>query len=128
MHRLEDVFARVRDGALALDPEAFDRLFAGATALRDAIEQAGREGTEGRDLGPERAELERMSASAPAPAPTRGPAPLPRPSRRRAGGGALAPRRPRPSSGARTRATPRGPASCAWSSRSSTTCSTSSAS
>jgi two-component system, chemotaxis family, sensor kinase CheA len=63
VHRLEDVFARVRDGGLALDPEAFDRLFAGATALRDAIEQAGRDGVEGRDLGPERAELERMCAS-----------------------------------------------------------------
>jgi two-component system chemotaxis sensor kinase CheA len=64
VHRLEDVFARVRDGALPLGPVAFDRLFAGATALRDAIEQAAREGTEGRDLGPERADLEKMAASA----------------------------------------------------------------
>ena len=64
VHRLEDVFARVRDGALPLGPLAFDRLFAGATALRDAIEQAAREGTEARDLGPERRDLETMAASA----------------------------------------------------------------
>jgi two-component system chemotaxis sensor kinase CheA len=65
VHRLEDVFARVREGALLLDPAGFDRLFAGATALRDAIEQAGREGVEGRDLRPERAELEKMSSGEP---------------------------------------------------------------
>jgi two-component system chemotaxis sensor kinase CheA len=64
VHRLEDVFARVRDGALPLGPVAFDRLFAGATALRDAIEQAAREGTEGRDLRSERTDLEKMAASA----------------------------------------------------------------
>jgi two-component system, chemotaxis family, sensor kinase CheA len=64
VHRLEDVLAHVREGGLPLDPDTFDRLFAGATALRDAIEQAGREGAEGRDLGPERGELERMSARA----------------------------------------------------------------
>ena len=64
VHRLEDVFSRVRDGGLPLGPEAFDRLFAGATALRDAIEQASRDGAEARDLGPERIDLERMAASA----------------------------------------------------------------
>ena len=64
VHRLEDVFARVRDGALPLGPVAFDRMFAGATALRDAIEQAARDGAEARDLGPERAELETLAASA----------------------------------------------------------------
>jgi two-component system chemotaxis sensor kinase CheA len=69
VHRLEDVFSHVRDGSFALQPEAFDRLFAGATALRDSIEHAGREGTEARDLGAERADLERMIAGgAPAPA------------------------------------------------------------
>ena len=68
VHRLEDVFAHVRDGTFALQPGAFDRLFAGATALRDSIEHAGREGTEARDLGAERAELERMIAGGP-PAP-----------------------------------------------------------
>ena len=62
VHRLEDVFAHVRDGTLVLQPEAFDRLFAGATALRDSIEHSAREGTESRDLVPERAELERMVA------------------------------------------------------------------
>lgn len=62
VHRLEDVFAHVQDGTLALEAESFDRLFGGATALRDAIEHAGREGTEARDLGPERAELESLTA------------------------------------------------------------------
>ena len=62
VHRLEDVFAHVREGTLVLQPEAFDRLFAGATALRDSIEHSSREGAEGRDLVPERAELERMVA------------------------------------------------------------------
>jgi len=66
VHRLEDVFAHARDGTFALQPQAFDRLFAGATALRDAIEYAGREGKEARDLGPERAELERLIAGGPA--------------------------------------------------------------
>ena len=65
VHRLEDVFAHVRDGTFVLQPQAFDRLFAGATALRDAIEYAGREGKEARDLGPERAELERLIAGGP---------------------------------------------------------------
>jgi two-component system chemotaxis sensor kinase CheA len=70
VHRLEDVFAHVRDGSLVLQPQVFDRLFAGATALRDSIEHAGREGTEARDLGTERADLERLVASgAPVPAP-----------------------------------------------------------
>src|SRR4051812_49156852 len=75
VHRLEDVFARVRDGALPLGPVAFDRLFAGATALRDAIEQAARDGAEARDLGPERTDLEKMAAAslAPAPGPQGGP-------------------------------------------------------
>ncbi|HET6900587.1 MAG TPA: chemotaxis protein CheA [Vicinamibacteria bacterium] len=74
VHRLEDVFAHVRDGTFVLQPQAFDRLFAGATALRDAIEYAGREGKEARDLAPERTELERLmtgGASAPAPATPR---------------------------------------------------------
>jgi two-component system chemotaxis sensor kinase CheA len=70
VHRLEDVFAHVRDGSLVLQPQVFDRLFAGATALRDSIEHAGREGTEARDLMTERADLERLIASGAAvPAP-----------------------------------------------------------
>jgi two-component system chemotaxis sensor kinase CheA len=70
VHRLEDVFAHVRDGSLVLQAQVFDRLFAGATALRDSIEHAGREGAEARDLGTERADLERLVTSgAAAPAP-----------------------------------------------------------
>jgi len=63
VHRLEDVFARVQEDALALDRDAFDRLFAGATALRDAIEQASREGREARSLEAEKADLERLMMS-----------------------------------------------------------------
>ena len=40
VHRLEEVFGRGKDGALALDAEALDRLFEGATALRGAVEAA----------------------------------------------------------------------------------------
>jgi two-component system chemotaxis sensor kinase CheA len=60
VHKLEDVFAAVQEGVLVLDAPGFDRLFAGATALRDAIEQAGRDGVEGRDLAAERQALERL--------------------------------------------------------------------
>jgi two-component system chemotaxis sensor kinase CheA len=84
VHRLEDVFARVQEGTLVLEREAFDRLFAGATALRDAVEQASRGGREVRGLEAEQVDLERLldsevpkalapapAASAPAPAPSR---------------------------------------------------------
>jgi two-component system, chemotaxis family, sensor kinase CheA len=60
VHRLEDVFARVQEGALVLEREAFDRLFAGATALRDAVEQASRGGREVRGMEAEQADLERL--------------------------------------------------------------------
>src|SRR6266545_5278288 len=58
VHRLEDVFAQIADGGVPLTPEAFDQLFAGASALRDAIEQACAGGGEARDLGPEKAMLD----------------------------------------------------------------------
>jgi two-component system chemotaxis sensor kinase CheA len=84
VHRLEDVFARVSDGGLALDTEVFDRLFAGASALRDALEQACRGGVEVRDLAPEMEALDALLAAerpaSPAPArleqPAEGPAAL----------------------------------------------------
>ena len=77
VHRLEDVFASVSDGGLALDTEVFDRLFAGASALRDALEQACRGGVEVRDLAPEMAQLDALlAADRPAsPAPARAEAP-----------------------------------------------------
>ena len=59
VHRLEDVFARVRDGALLLSPALFETLFAGASALRDAAEAAARERREVRDL---RAEIPALDA------------------------------------------------------------------
>ena len=76
VHRLEDVLGRIRDGAFALGPGAFDRLFAGVSALRDAVEKACQEGHETRDLAPERGELEglltgRLRGKATAPATDR---------------------------------------------------------
>src|SRR5262245_25634147 len=40
VHRLEEVFGRGKDGSIAFDAEALDRLFEGASALRGAIEAA----------------------------------------------------------------------------------------
>jgi two-component system chemotaxis sensor kinase CheA len=57
IHRLEEVFARARDGALVLGPAALDRLLEGATALRQAVESACAAGSEARDLSPEKAAL-----------------------------------------------------------------------
>ena len=70
VHRLEDVFARASSGGLELDTEVFDRLFAGASSLRDALEQACRSGEEVRDLAPEMEALDALLATeraAPAP-------------------------------------------------------------
>jgi two-component system chemotaxis sensor kinase CheA len=64
VHRLEDVFAGVSSGALDIGAEVFDSLFAGASALRDAIEQACRTGSEVRDLSPEIASLDALLAAA----------------------------------------------------------------
>jgi len=71
VHRLEDVFTRLRDGALATDPDVLQVLFEGATALRAAIEAAGEKGREERDLGAERTALEALAATATAVAPAR---------------------------------------------------------
>jgi two-component system chemotaxis sensor kinase CheA len=62
VHRLEDVLGKVRDGALVLTPASYDRLFAGASALRDAVERACQGGQESRDLAPERGDLEALLA------------------------------------------------------------------
>ncbi len=82
VHRLEDVFARLRDGSLAVSPAVFDRLFAGASALRDGIERACASGKEERDLAPERDQLLKLSGPAPELAPPpravpKPPAPVP---------------------------------------------------
>jgi two-component system chemotaxis sensor kinase CheA len=76
VHRLEDVFARIADGALTLSPVLFDRLFAGATALRDAVERAARDRGEARDLEIERAELLSLIDGATAAPPRPPPAPV----------------------------------------------------
>ena len=65
VHRLEDVFVRVGEGHLALAPELFDILFAGASSLRDAVEQACRAKVEVRDLAAERSQLDRILAETP---------------------------------------------------------------
>src|SRR5262245_13483980 len=72
VHRLEDVFARLRAGSLVPSQAVFDRMLAGATALRDAIERAGHAGKEQRDLG---AECDALAAFCTGPAPARVPLP-----------------------------------------------------
>ena len=76
VHRLEDVFARMVQGGLDLTPALFDRLFAGATALRDAVERSVRDQAEARDLKLERAELMSLldGSAAGSPAARRAPA------------------------------------------------------
>ena len=64
VHRLEDVFARAREGVLALDAIAVDRLLQGAAALRVAVEAACASGSERTDLGPEKAVLADLLAGA----------------------------------------------------------------
>ena len=68
VHRLEDVFARIGEGTLALSRPLFDRMFAGASALRDAMEQACRERAEVRSLDGEKAMLEAILRQSPEPA------------------------------------------------------------
>jgi two-component system chemotaxis sensor kinase CheA len=65
VHRLEDVFVRVGEGSLVLAPGLFDTLFAGASALRDAVEQACRAKVEVRDLAVERSQLDTLLAETP---------------------------------------------------------------
>ncbi len=79
VHRLEDVFARLADGRLTCSPELFDCLFAGASALREAVEEAGRGGREERDLGQARSALASLLAGGgeAAPAVAAPPAPMP---------------------------------------------------
>jgi len=60
VHRLEDVFAAIEQKRTPLVQEVLDPLFAGASALRDAVEQAGKAGVEPRDLAPERGVLDRL--------------------------------------------------------------------
>jgi two-component system chemotaxis sensor kinase CheA len=84
VHRLEDAFARVRDGSLVLTPEVLQQLFEGADALREAVETAAASRREERDLGAERAVLDSLLAAVPdAPSPSRAaPAEAARPEKR----------------------------------------------
>ncbi|HYN05194.1 MAG TPA: chemotaxis protein CheA [Vicinamibacteria bacterium] len=75
IHRLEEVFARARDGALVLNAATLDRLLEGATALRAAVEAACTAGSEARDLSPEKAALGALlDAAVVRPAPDTAPA------------------------------------------------------
>lgn len=64
VHRLEDVFAAINEDRIALEPAVFDGLFSGASALRDAVERAGSQKGEVRDLLPEKAALESLLRAA----------------------------------------------------------------
>jgi two-component system chemotaxis sensor kinase CheA len=93
VHRLEDAFERLRDGRLAAEAATWDRLLAGASALRQAVEAAARSGTEIDDLAPEQAALGALLDAASDAAP-------PHPARETAGAGPdeakSAPAAPRP--------------------------------
>jgi two-component system chemotaxis sensor kinase CheA len=77
VHRLEDVMASIRDGGLSLEAGLFDLLFAGASALRDAVERSA--AGDKPDLLQERQALEQLlSRSRAASAKTSGgPRPVP---------------------------------------------------
>jgi len=76
VHRLEDVFAQISEGGIGLAPKVFDKLFAGASALRDAIEQASKARSEVRGLQAEKAELDTLiEGGAPDPGPPGGGSP-----------------------------------------------------
>jgi two-component system chemotaxis sensor kinase CheA len=77
VQRLEEVFARARDGDLVLDEAALDRLLQGATALRQAVESSCVSGRESRDLAPEGAALGELLEAASAKRPPAAPAPEP---------------------------------------------------
>jgi two-component system chemotaxis sensor kinase CheA len=62
VHRLEDVFAQVSEGGIKPGGSVFDLLFAGASALRDAVEKACEQGREVHSLESERHELEQLLA------------------------------------------------------------------
>jgi two-component system, chemotaxis family, sensor kinase CheA len=70
VHRLEDVLARLRDRGLEFEAALFDILFAGASALRDAVEHASLAGVEGQDLLAERQALEQLLSRAAGPVGT----------------------------------------------------------
>lgn len=75
VHRLEDVFAKISEGGIRLGPDVFDRMFAGASALRDAVERACKEKSEVRDLRPEQAELDALLRGPSTPPPGKSPLP-----------------------------------------------------
>ncbi len=75
VHRLEDVFAQIVDGGIVLERPVFDRLFAGASAMREAVELACREQREVKNLAAEKKDLEALLAGSEGPRPGGGSAP-----------------------------------------------------
>jgi len=67
VHRLEDVFARISDGRLSVEASLFDVMFAGASALRDAVERACQHSVEQRTFEEELAAIENLSMEAAKP-------------------------------------------------------------
>jgi len=65
VHRLEDVFAAVSEQRVPLDADLFDKLFSGASALRDAVERAVQAKAETRDLLAEKGALDRLLTARP---------------------------------------------------------------
>ena len=77
VHRLEEVFARGKDGVLALDRDVLDQLFEAATSLRGAIEAACGPGREQKHLDAAQAVLAALvgrSAAQAGPRAATGPA------------------------------------------------------
>jgi two-component system chemotaxis sensor kinase CheA len=69
VHLLEDAFAQISEGTIPLEATVFDRLFAGASALREAVEQAGAGAGDIRSLATEKAVLESLLSADRAPVP-----------------------------------------------------------
>jgi two-component system chemotaxis sensor kinase CheA len=75
VHALESALGALSRGELAPGQALYDTLFAGASALRDAVERACAAGREQRDLGRDKTALEALAAGAVPPAtPAAGPA------------------------------------------------------
>jgi two-component system, chemotaxis family, sensor kinase CheA len=64
VHQLEDIFALINEGGLSLSQRVFDQLFAGASALREAVELACQQGGETRSLQNEIAALTNLQQQA----------------------------------------------------------------
>jgi two-component system chemotaxis sensor kinase CheA len=74
VHRLEDVFAQLNEKGTKPNGTVFDVLFAGASALRDAVESSCVQGREARDLAAERRALDTVLTTSADTLPSHAPA------------------------------------------------------